>query len=235
MLKINVNKNPKEEENLFLIETHIIMSKDLERIKDLYINRIYFIFYNVLLFFIPIYISLKNEEPKNANINLFFDYYYEIFDKRKLELKFERNYYGIMIYKSLYNNLNLFHSFYSSQLAYKHYSIEYIYHFFLKDYYQNENTPYIFFYLENVIFYKNSSLVSYIYYKPNYLHNMNISIITNEIKLAYFVKALFKKVILEKYILYLITLNMLQFLNGAKIGFGKNMVKRQDMYLMGLI
>ena len=41
--------------------------------------------------------------------------------------------------------------------------------------------------------------------------------------------------LLKKHIQYLLVLNILQFLNGVRIGFGKNIKKNQDMFQMGSI
>ena len=210
MLKACVDKKPKKEANLFFSETHINIDKAREKGKDLYQNRIYIIYYILLLlFFISINISLKKEKSKITNINSYIDYYYESYDIRKLGLKYERNNSDIMIFKFPDNNLNHLKSFYSNQFTYKYCVIEFIHHFFLyKDSFHNKNIFYLLSYLENDLFYRNSSRVKYIYYKPNYLQNMNISVVTNESKIFSSFKACLNEVILEKYILCL-TFNLI--------------------------
>ena len=74
---------------------------------------------------------LKNEESKIDNTDSNFDYYYESYAIRKLELKYERNHSDIMIFKFPDNILNCLKSFYSTQLNYKHFAIELIHNFFL--------------------------------------------------------------------------------------------------------
>ena len=111
MLQINEDKEAKEQKSLFSSEVQSKIDPAQEKDRNTYeIIKLLFFLIAMLFIVMTLKIFLKSKRPIIKDTFLFFGNYNGIKNAKKLDLNFERNYYGIngYIYKDIiFNPLKL--------------------------------------------------------------------------------------------------------------------------------